>query len=34
MRDSFWVGVWPGIDEPRIAYMLETFNTMIKALKA
>jgi CDP-6-deoxy-D-xylo-4-hexulose-3-dehydrase len=32
MNDSFWIGVWPGIDEARRNYMLETFKTMIKEL--
>ncbi|OSM02259.1 putative DegT/DnrJ/EryC1/StrS aminotransferase [Magnetofaba australis IT-1] len=30
MRDSFWIGVWPGIDEQRRAYMLETFVNFIR----
>jgi CDP-6-deoxy-D-xylo-4-hexulose-3-dehydrase len=32
MNDSFWIGVWPGIDEARRAYMIETFKRMIKDL--
>ena len=32
MNDSFWIGVWPGIDEARLAYMLETFKAMVKEL--
>jgi len=32
MHDAFWIGVWPGIDAPRRAYMVETFVTMIKDL--
>ncbi|HEU0044472.1 lipopolysaccharide biosynthesis protein RfbH [Sphingomonas sp.] len=24
MNDAFWVGVWPGIDQPRVDYMLDT----------
>ena len=25
MNDSFWIGVWPGIDAPRRLYIIETF---------
>jgi CDP-6-deoxy-D-xylo-4-hexulose-3-dehydrase len=32
MRDSFWIGVWPGIDAARRAYMVETFVAMTKEL--
>ncbi|MBI5162917.1 MAG: lipopolysaccharide biosynthesis protein RfbH [Magnetospirillum sp.] len=32
MHDSFWIGVWPGIDAPRIAYMVETLATLVKEL--
>ena len=32
MNDSFWIGVWPGIDAARLAYMRETFRTMVKEL--
>ena len=31
MRDSFWVGLWPGIDQPRIDYMLDTLDDVTKA---
>ena len=30
MNDSFWIGVWPGIDAPRIAYMVETLKAVVK----
>ena len=30
MNDSFWIGVWPGIDKPRRDYMVETFRNAIK----
>lgn len=33
MHDSFWIGVWPGIDAPRIAYMVETLASLIKELE-
>ncbi len=32
MRDAFWIGVWPGIDAPRRAYMVETFVAMVREL--
>ncbi len=32
MNDGFWVGVWPGIDEPRRVYMVEMFKQMIKEM--
>jgi CDP-6-deoxy-D-xylo-4-hexulose-3-dehydrase len=28
MNDSFWIGVWPGIDEPRLDYMIETLANL------
>lgn len=30
MMDSFWIGLWPGIDSARREYMVETFKAMIK----
>lgn len=30
MRDTFWIGVYPGMDEPRLEYMADT---IIKAVK-
>ncbi|MCG5238952.1 lipopolysaccharide biosynthesis protein RfbH [Azospirillum doebereinerae] len=32
MRDSFWVGIWPGIDDQMTEYMADTFARMIKEL--
>ncbi len=32
MNDSFMIGVWPGVDEPRAAYMIDTFKTMVKEM--
>jgi len=34
MNDSFWIGVWPGIEAPQRAYMVSTFKKMIKDLGA
>ena len=30
MRDSFWIGVWPGICSERKAYMVDTFRKLVK----
>jgi CDP-6-deoxy-D-xylo-4-hexulose-3-dehydrase len=30
MNQSFWIGVWPGIDEIRKDYIIETFKHLIK----
>lgn len=32
MRDSFWIGVWPGIGAAHRSYMVDTFKQMIKDL--
>lgn len=32
MHDSFWIGVWPGIDAPRRAYIMETFISLVRDL--
>lgn len=29
MRDAFWIGVWPGIDAPRLAYMVEALRRAV-----
>lgn len=29
MNDSFWLGVWPGIDEPRLDYMTQTLASIV-----
>ncbi len=34
MNDSFWIGLWPGIDEARRAYMIKTFKAMISELRS
>ena len=34
MNDSFWIGVWPGIEAPQREYMISTFKKMIKDLGA
>lgn len=32
MNDSFWIGVWPGIQDAQRTYMIETFKQMVKGL--
>lgn len=32
MNDSFWVGLWPGIDEQRLDYMCETLTAVTHEL--
>ena len=29
MRQSFWIGVWPGINDERISYIVKTFRKII-----
>jgi CDP-6-deoxy-D-xylo-4-hexulose-3-dehydrase len=33
MNDSFWIGVWPGIDGPRLDYMAETLDRTARELR-
>ena len=30
MRDSFWIGVWPGITEQMLDYMVDTLAAVIR----
>ncbi|MEO5866813.1 MAG: lipopolysaccharide biosynthesis protein RfbH [Sphingomonas sp.] len=32
MEDAFWLGVWPGIDAPRLDYMVETLADITRSL--
>jgi len=32
MRGAFFVGVYPGLDEARIAYMLEQFESFFRRI--
>lgn len=34
MNDSFWIGVWPGIDERRRQYVIEVFKRMVREFVA
>ena len=34
MNDSFWIGLWPGIDEQRMDYMIETLRDITRELGA
>ncbi|GJD77049.1 lipopolysaccharide biosynthesis protein RfbH [Methylobacterium gregans] len=34
MRDSFWIGVWPGITEPMLDYMADTLDATARELAA
>jgi CDP-6-deoxy-D-xylo-4-hexulose-3-dehydrase len=30
MNDSFWIGVWPGIDDARLDYMVDTLDSLVR----
>jgi CDP-6-deoxy-D-xylo-4-hexulose-3-dehydrase len=30
MNDSFWIGVWPGIDDARLDYMVDTLDSIVR----
>ena len=30
LADTFWIGVWPGIDDARLSYMLENLREFMK----
>lgn len=32
MNDSFWVGVWPGLDDPRLDYIADTLDAVTREL--
>ena len=34
MNDAFWIGVWPGLDDARLDYMVETLDRVVRALVA
>jgi CDP-6-deoxy-D-xylo-4-hexulose-3-dehydrase len=34
MNDSFWIGVWPGIGDMELGYMVQTFVEMVRHFEA
>ncbi len=34
MNDAFWIGVWPGIGDAELEYMVETFVEMVRHFEA
>ncbi|MEE7448468.1 lipopolysaccharide biosynthesis protein RfbH [Methylobacterium radiotolerans] len=34
MRDSFWIGVWPGLTDPMLDYMADTLAAVVRELGA
>jgi hypothetical protein len=33
MNDSFWIGVWPGIDDQRMDYMVDTIAAVVDEVR-
>ena len=34
MENSFWIGVWPGLNDEHLDYMVETLNSAVKLLSS
>ena len=32
MNDSFWIGVYPGMDDRRLSYMVDTIKEFLKKI--